>query len=234
MGAGSSEPGSRGGLQDGAASDKLARFGLQPLAPIGSWQSYARGAPVLRQDEPVRSFHVVGAGRLHACFESADGDRLLLGLYGPGDVVGFASSLAKRRCRVSVVAAEPAKCLEVERGALLELLAGRPELIAELLPRLARNLVGCTNCLVETLHCRVETRLACLFLRLLDRQSAGQTREGWIPLRLSRQELAQLTGTTAESASRVMSRWRDQGILVTADDGFYVREPTRLQAIALR
>lgn len=220
------------GSQDDAALKLLTELGLQALAPIGRWRTYERGAAVLRQSDRVTAFSVLTAGRVKACCESAEGNGLILGLYGPGDVVGFAASLCELRQQVSVIAVEPLECFEVDRQALFWLLGERSELIGELLPRLARSLVGCTNCPAPTIHRHVEPRLASLFLRILERASDSDREKGWISLHLSRQELAQLAGTTTESVSRVMSRWREGHILVTADDGFWVRDRQRLEQIA--
>ena len=54
----------------------------------------------------------------------------------------------------------------------------------------------------------------------------------FIPLALSRQELADMTGTTVETAIRVMSRWAKQELVATRDDGFVLLDRGRLAEIA--
>jgi CRP/FNR family transcriptional regulator len=109
---------------------------------------------------------------------------------------------------------------------------GEPELLGEVLPYLTRHLMECKNCLVESSCARVETRFASLFLGLAEKlgQSAGG---GWfIPLPLSRQELADLTGTTLETAIRVMSRWGKEGVVATQREGFLLLDRPGLEALA--
>ena len=62
----------------------------------------------------------------------------------------------------------------------------------------------------------------------------GQKREEglFVPLPLSRQEIADLVGTTIETAIRVMSRWQKDGIIETDKKGFLIRNPAALSAIA--
>jgi CRP-like cAMP-binding protein len=53
-----------------------------------------------------------------------------------------------------------------------------------------------------------------------------------IRLHLSRQEIADLVGTTVESAIRVMSRWGREGLVVTRQDGFLIPSMDSLRAVA--
>jgi CRP/FNR family transcriptional regulator len=67
---------------------------------------------------------------------------------------------------------------------------------------------------------RVDVRIAQLFLTLAERMGK-ETPEGIeIPVHLSRQEVADLVGTTVETAIRVLSRWGREGVLVTGEKRF--------------
>lgn len=221
-----------GGKGRGDAFSGLAGDGLASLLAIGDRRRFESGEVLLHQGAETDRFFVVARGRLKASFNTRAGRAMILGLYGPGEIVGLPSALAGTSSRTAVAAAAETDCLVVPRQRLLELLSGRPELIAELLPRLVRNLTGCSNCLVEVMACAVEVRLACLFLRLLA-EDGSKPETGWVPVPLSRSELAELTGTTVESCSRVMAGWRRRGIVTTADGGFRVHDPGALREIAL-
>jgi CRP-like cAMP-binding protein len=60
-------------------------------------------------------------------------------------------------------------------------------------------------------------------------RSAGAAVE--IPLDLTRQEIAELVGTTVESAIRVMSRWGREGLVITEESGFRIPSIERLRAV---
>jgi CRP/FNR family transcriptional regulator len=81
----------------------------------------------------------------------------------------------------------------------------------------------------EVAGARVETRFAHLFLKLADR--VGRPRDGalFIPMVLSRQELADLTGTTIETCIRLMSRWAKEGVMETEKDGFVLVKRSALE-----
>lgn len=102
-----------------------------------------------------------------------------------------------------------------------------------LLVGLTRRLIDLTNRLTELSGGHIEPRLARLFLKLAD--DVGQRRgEGvLIPMALSRQELADMIGTTIETTIRIMSRWGKEDIVRTEKDGFLVLDRKSLEALAL-
>ena len=78
----------------------------------------------------------------------------------------------------------------------------------------------------------IEHRMARLFGTLAER--VGQKRAGdiFVPIHLSRQEIADLAGTTIETAIRIMSRWQKDGLVETEKDGFLIRRMEALREIA--
>jgi CRP/FNR family transcriptional regulator len=92
--------------------------------------------------------------------------------------------------------------------------------------------VELTNRLTELSGGRIEGRLARFLLKL--GTDMGQRRDDgvFIPLVLSRQELADMIGTTIETSIRIMSRWGKEGIVRTERDGFVVLEPPALEQLA--
>jgi CRP-like cAMP-binding protein len=103
-----------------------------------------------------------------------------------------------------------------------------------LLLGLTTRLIELTNRLAELTGGHIEPRFARLFLKLTDAMGRDQP-EGqgmFIPLALSRQELADMTGTTVETCIRIMSRWGNDGVVRTEKDGFVVINRTTLERLA--
>jgi CRP/FNR family transcriptional regulator len=93
-------------------------------------------------------------------------------------------------------------------------------------------MVELTARLAELTGGRIDIRFARLFLKLADqlgRQEQGAT---FIALALSRQDLADLTGTTIETAIRIMSRWNKDGVVRTEREGFVIVDRAALEGIA--
>src|SRR5437773_183914 len=97
----------------------------------------------------------------------------------------------------------------------------------------SHRLMELTTRLTELTGGRVEARLARFLLKLTD--DIGQRRpEGvFIPLALSRQELADMIGTTIETSIRIMSRWGKEDVVRTEKDGFVVVDRAALETVSL-
>jgi CRP-like cAMP-binding protein len=202
------------------------------LLGIAHRRSFPAGRVALAEGARADAFYAVLAGQLKMCRLTPSGRNLILSLFGPGDLFGVTPALSGEPCGTDWQAVEDSECLEVRRADLFALLERRPDLVPEVLRFLTRQMVECKNCLVESACSRVESRFASLFVRLAEKRGeASET--GWlIPLRLSRQELADLTGTTLETAIRVMSRWRQEGLVTTTRRGFVLHDRAGLEALS--
>jgi CRP/FNR family transcriptional regulator len=167
------------------------------------------------------------------CRLTPAGKNLILALFGPGDLFGVTPVLSGEPCNASWEAIVDSECLEIRRADLFALFGRHPDLVPEILPYLTRQLMECRNCLVESSCARVETRFAALFLGLAEKHGVPADGGWFIPLPLSRQELADLTATTLETAIRVMSRWGREGVVRTRRDGFVLVDRSGLEELAL-
>lgn len=205
----------------------------EALSRIATPRYFAAGEEILRQGRPTAGFFVLVSGHVKMRRRLASGRSVILSLFGPGDLFGAVAALGGDSADADIVALERAACLEVGREELFELFAGRPDLIAELLPVLTHRLAECRNCIVELTCYRVEARLARIFLGLAESEGVpGECGGLLVPLHLSRQEIADLSGTTLETAIRVMSRWGKDGIVETREEDFLVHDPAALREIA--
>ena len=77
-----------------------------------------------------------------------------------------------------------------------------------------------------------ESRAARLFLTLAERTGRHDGPATFIPITLSRQDIADLLGTTLETAIRLMSRWHKESVILTEGEGFTVPDLAALRSIA--
>ena len=201
------------------------------LRAIGSERGYPSGDVLLAHGETSRWIRVLLSGRAKLTRELAAGRTVILALLGPGDFCGAIPALSSLPSDASIVALGTLSVLEIDREAFLALIAGRPELLGVLLPALAGRLTECRHCLVELTGQRVEPRLAALFLRLADDCGVTEARGVRVPIRLSRQDLADLVGTSLETAIRIFSRWHRTGVLETGSDGFLLVDRGTLERV---
>jgi CRP-like cAMP-binding protein len=198
-----------------------------------SWtRDFDRGDVIFDEGDPSDTFFVVVTGKVKVFKRGPDGHDVILEIFGPGSPLGAVAAFESRPYPASAVPLEPSTCLLMPRDAFFALLERHPSLVRGLLGSLSLRLVELTSRLSEIAGGRVDARLARLFLKLADRLGKPQLDGIFIPLPLTRQEVADMVGTTIETAIRVMSRWSKDGILLTEKDGFTLVDRGELESIA--
>jgi CRP/FNR family transcriptional regulator len=132
----------------------------------------------------------------------------------------------------AALALEDTECLAIARGDFFALLEQHPAIVRALLSGLTLRLAELTRRLAELTAGRVEARLARLFLKLATQIGTPARGGVFVAMPLTRQELADLTGTTIETAIRTMSRWQKDDVVRTEKDGFVVVNRQSLEATA--
>jgi CRP-like cAMP-binding protein len=211
---------------------KLAPQDLHTIAQHATVRNYEKGQTIFEQDTPSDAFYTIASGRVKIFKMLPTGKDLILEVFGKGDPLGAVAAYDGRPFPASAVALEATVCIVIPRPEFFRLLEQHPSLVRGLMLGLTIRLVELTNRLAELSGTRIEPRFARLFLKLageMGRQERGGT---LIPLPLSRQELADMTGTTIETAIRIMSRWGKEEIVHTEKDGFVILDRRTLEATA--
>lgn len=212
---------------------RLSTDDRQRLADVAHLRDFDKGDTLFREGDPPDHLYTVITGRVKVFKTTARGTDVILEIFGPGDPVGAVAVYESRAYPATGVALEPTTCLLLPRQAFFSLLEAHPTLVRGLLVGLTHRLVELTTRLTELSGGRVEARLARFLLKLAN--DMGQRRPDgiFIPLSLSRQELADMIGTTIETAIRIMSRWSKDDLVRTEKDGFLVVDRAALESVAL-
>jgi CRP-like cAMP-binding protein len=220
-------------LRRSALFRRLAPDDRQRLAAVAGLREYAKGAMLFQEGDASESLYAVVTGRVKVFKSTPRGTDIILEIFGPGDPVGAVAVYESRPYPASAIALEPTECLLVPSRAFFTLLETHPSMVRGLLVGLTHRLVELTNRLTELSGGRVEGRLARFFLKLA--HDIGQRRADgtFIPLVLSRQELADMIGTTIETSIRIMSRWGKDGVVRTEKNGFLVVDHGALESVSL-
>lgn len=212
--------------------------GLNPddrrrLAAVARLQVFRRGEAVFAEGETPQSICIIVAGRVKVSKMTRAGKDVILEIFGAGDPIGAVAAYEGHPYPASAFALEDTTTLQVPRQAFFTLLEQHPTLVRGVLMGLTHRLVELTNRVADLTGGRVEPRFARLFLKLAEEQGTPERGGTFIPMTLSRQELADMTGTTIETCIRIMSRWGKQSIVRTEKDGFVVLDKDALNALGL-
>jgi CRP/FNR family transcriptional regulator len=211
---------------------KLTADDRRKVAEVASVRQYAKGRIIFEQDAPSDAFYTIASGRVKIFRMLPAGKDLILEVFGRGDPLGALAAYDGRPFPASAAALEDTTCVVIPRTEFFRLLEEHPSLVRGLMQGLTQRLVELTNRLAELSGSRIEPRFARLFLKLAGEMGRAERGGTFVPLALSRQELADMTGTTIETGIRIMSRWGKQGIVRTDKDGFVILDRPALETAA--
>jgi CRP/FNR family transcriptional regulator, nitrogen oxide reductase regulator len=209
----------------------LSEEDRQRLAEVALVRSWEKGETIFSEGDPSEFLLTVLVGRVKIVKLQPSGKEVILEIFGPGDPLGTVVAYEGRPFPASAIALEDTSCLLVRRGPFFGLLEKHPSLVRGLLSAFTRRIVELAQRIPEVAGARVETRFAHLFLKLADRVGQARGTRVFIPMALSRQELADLTGTTIETCIRLMSRWGKEGVIDTEKEGFLLIDRAALEAL---
>jgi CRP-like cAMP-binding protein len=201
------------------------------LAAVSLAKFYEKGDTIFREGDAPDFLFTIVSGRVKVVKLIPSGKEIILEIFGPGDPVGAVVAYEGRPYPASAVAIETAECILVRRSEFFGLFERHPSFVRGFLTGMAQRIVELTRRIPEVAAGRVETRFARLFLKLADRMGEARGVTRFIPMALSRQELADLTGTTIETCIRIMSRWGKEGVVTTEREGFVVVDRATLERL---
>jgi CRP-like cAMP-binding protein len=185
-----------------------------------------------RQGEPARTFYLVESGLLKLVQVTAEGEELIVRFVGAGEPFGGVVALDQTRYPVTALAVEPTRLRAWSKAALVPLLERYPQVRLNIMREMAAHMTDALTRVRELTTERVGQRLAHTLLRLA-RQCGRETPDGvLIAHPLTRQELAQLAGTTLSTVSRTLAAWQADNVLQSDRRRLLLRSPRKLEALA--
>ncbi|SRR6266478_743146 len=187
---------------------------------------------VFLEGDPAEALCIVKSGRVRIVRHSKTGKDVVLELLGPGEIFGGVAVIEKRPYPASAQAVEASVILKIPAQALIAVSDRYPSVIRELALMIGRRLRSAHDSMKSLATDPVETRLAAALLRLAKRDGVRTTAGLALPFHLTRQSLADMCGTTVETAIRVMSRWTRDGLITDEGARLVVADVEALSGIA--
>jgi len=202
-------------------SEKASGF----ICRNGLLKSYEKGESIFIEGDPCLYFYMVVEGevKIFKCLES--GKEIILNIFRSGEAFGEVSLLDDIELPANATAQKPSRILMLERKHYLEMLEKFPDVTHSIIRDLTMRMRALRQ-RVETLgESGVEIRIGNLLLSFSEK-FGKETESGWfIPISLSRGELASMVGARIETVIRIMSRWGKERMILTEPDGFLIPDP---------
>lgn len=207
----------------------LADEDLARVAEVAVPRSYGAAEVVFREGDESDTCYVVRAGRARAVREHSDGRSITLAHFGPGDIFGELAMFDNERRSATVETLENTDVTAILGGDMRRLMREHPEIAVKLLTALARRLRETNERLARQSFQTVQSRVASVLAQMV-KAARDEGATGRDVLIVSTQaDLAQLAGSSRESASRFLAVLERAGIITQKRGRLVVHDADALE-----
>lgn len=190
------------------------------------------GATLFREGEAASSFFVIQHGTVKLTQLTPEGHQVVLRLISAGDAFGGAAAFGGGSYPVTADAVTDVVVYEWPGPVILELMERYPKLAISAARFVAARLHELQIQYRQLATERVERRIARALMRLAHQAGKPVDTGVLIDLPLSRDDVAQMTGTTLYTVSRIVSRWEAEGLVAAGRQRIVIKKPQLLLSIA--
>ena len=195
-------------------------------------QLVAKDAAVFEQEAEAHFFFLLLDGHVRVVKTTADGQQVIVRYISAGELLGIAHALGRTTYPASAIAAVDCVVLAWP-GRLWAEVSGRyPAFRPSTFSKVGARLQEAHTRVVEMSTQQVEQRVAHVLLRLA-KQTGKKSDDGiLIDFPISRQNIAEMTGTTLHTVSRLLSLWETKGLVRSGRQKVTIVQPQRLFMLA--
>ena len=204
---------------------------LLQLAQIARSKVFRRGDSLFLRGEPVRNVMLLRSGCVKLSVMNPGGCEVIVGLCGSAEVVDVGIYPGPRVHDVSAEAVSACRVLSWGSLVIEDLFRRFPLLTGNVRSILCKQLSDLQERYSELSSDKVERRVASAIVRLT--RQFGRAVPGGMEVSFSREELAQMTGTTLFTVSRLLSRWRDMDLLVPRREAVLIHSLAEFSEITM-
>lgn len=206
--------------------------GLDAILSRARSSRFPKESEVFGQGQEATSFFLLLSGHIRVMRTSPEGHQVIARYITEGELFGIAVAMGLATYPASAVAAVDCVVLTWPNSAWLELQSRVPTFAASTYRTIGSRLQETQAQVMEMSTQQVEQRVAHALLRIV-KQSGRKTAEGIeIDFPITRQDIAEMTGTTLHTVSRLLSAWEDQGIVRSGRQKVIVTDPHALMLVS--
>ena len=168
---------------------------------------------IFMEGDPCKWLYLVAKGRIKIFKNTLAGKDVILEIKSPGDIFGCVAVLDNKPYPASAQAMEPASVIRMGRQNLLKTMETYPSLKLNIAKYFSDRLKDAHEMLKNIATERVEKRIASMLLKLAEKVGVEDNGYRKIDFPLTRQEIAEMVGTTVETCIRTISKFQKQGMV---------------------
>jgi CRP/FNR family transcriptional regulator len=210
----------------------LSEDELKELEPYLARTAYKKKEGIFSEGDPPEWFYIVLKGKVKITKLSQEGKEIILEIISPADIFGGVAVIRGFPYPANAVAMEDSEVLKISRRNLMRIVDRFPNLMYCIALQLGDRMKSSYDSLKNIALERVEARIAALLLKLANKIGV-ETKEGTlIDMRLTKQEVADMVGTTVETSIRTFSKFKKEGLTTDSDGRFIIKDKKGLTALS--
>lgn len=211
---------------------KLSRADLATIANTAQQRHAEKDGFFFHQGDTADLIYILERGQVRMTQLTPEGEQIILRFIRPRDMFGGIAAFTFKTYPATAQALEDSQALIWDAAAVRDLTMRVPQLALNILDHSAETIVQLQDRVRELQTERLERRVARALLRLAHQAGKRVETGVLIDLPLSRQDIAEMTGTNLYSVSRILSAWEKQNIIHTEREHITLRSPHQLVVIA--
>ena len=207
----------------------------EKLIRSGTLMRFQKDEPLFLDHSPATAFFIIQSGRVKLRRVSNSGHEVILHLAGTGHLIGSTALAGHGQdYALDAIAFEPVTALRFTRRQFFEAASGNPEVFMNLLSDLSHRLEDIYSTR-EIMQKPVPQRIATLLIKQAlpqDVATVEWTRHPLNEVKLTKSQVATFVGTTTETATRILSKWRKKGLIESARGRLSLKDPAEIYQLS--
>ena len=209
------------------ALKSLTRDELMRVSACKTGKLYKKGQVIFEEGETLNGVYCVRDGVCKLSKLSENGKDQVVKLVVKGGILGKRSLVSEQKTNLSAIALNDMEMCFIPKREIMNDLSKNPKFTMDVLKEMAEDLKESDDSIVSMAQKSVKKRIAETLLYISD--SFGQDDEGYLRIVLSREDYASIVGTATESAIRILSQFKKEGLISTSGKRIKIEEPNGLK-----
>jgi CRP-like cAMP-binding protein len=194
-------------------------------------EPYAKKEFVFAEGDPSEWLYIVKTGKVKITKLSNEGKEIILEIISPHEMFGGIAVVRGFPYPANAVAMEDGEVLKISRKNLLSLMDKLPALMYCMAMSIGDRIKDTHDTLKSIALEKVESRIASLLIKLSEKSGEKVSEGVAIAMKLTKQDIAEMVGTTVETSIRTMSKLAKAGLVISKSGKIIIRDLEKLRSL---
>jgi CRP/FNR family transcriptional regulator len=194
-------------------------------------EAYAKKEFVFSEGDPSDWLYIVKTGKVKITKLSNEGKEIILEIISPHEMFGGIAVVRGFPYPANAVAMEDGEVLKISRKNLLSLMDKLPGLMYCMAISIGDRIKDTHETLKSIALEKVESRIASLLIKLSEKSGEKVSEGVAITMKLTKQDIAEMVGTTVETSIRTMSKLTKAGLVISKSGKIIIRDLEKLRSL---